>query len=78
MRVVKVVYNVFCVGSIAVMILDTLKKSATDLRLPLASNIMLIGGCSSIIGLRQRLLFELSKRVENDNKYASLIGIENN
>ncbi|KAG2225483.1 hypothetical protein INT45_010310 [Circinella minor] len=63
------------IRSIGECILDCLLKVPTDLRRPLASSLLLVGGTSMIPGFQSRLLQELYHLLDNTVKYKQLIGI---
>jgi len=55
--------------SVATIILDIIVKAGMDMRVPLASNLLLIGGTASLLGFRHRLLTELNYLANNHPKY---------
>jgi len=61
--------------SLASMILDAIIASPIDCRVPLAENIVFIGGTSMIAGLKSRLVAEV-KHLQQHPKYARKISIQ--
>ncbi|KAI8147018.1 actin family [Fennellomyces sp. T-0311] len=62
--------------SISECILNCLLKVPTDLRRPLASSILVIGGTSMIPGFQDRLLREIYTSIQTNAKYKRIGGLE--
>ncbi|KAI9258836.1 actin family [Phascolomyces articulosus] len=64
------------IRSIGECILDCLLKVPTDLRKPLGSSLLMVGGTTMIPGYQARLLQELNHLLDHVTKYKRLAGIE--
>jgi len=59
--------------SVATIILDIICKAGVDMRVPLAENLLVIGGTASLLGFRHRLLAELNHLANHHPKYSKII-----
>lgn len=63
-------------SSIANLILDALLKCPRDARKMLASNIIVVGGTSSLPGFKHRLFMDIKHLVTSDNNYKENLSID--
>jgi len=59
--------------SVATIVLDIICRASVDMRVPLAENLLVIGGTASLLGFRHRLLAELNYLAEHHPRYSKLI-----
>ncbi|KAF2077956.1 hypothetical protein CYY_000756 [Polysphondylium violaceum] len=59
-------------GNLVTMILDSLLKCEHDQRKALAHNILLIGGTTMIPGFKRKLVYQLTRTLDQDDQYVSL------
>jgi len=59
--------------SVASIVLDIICKAGVDMRLPLAENLLVVGGTASLLGFRHRLLAELNHLANHHPRYSKLI-----
>lgn len=59
--------------SVATIVLDIICKAGVDMRVPLAENLLVIGGTASLLGFRHRLLAELNHLANHHPRYSKII-----